>query len=109
MSAARLLSSLCSCSSSPRKCVLAMALAVGGGGREGSGELGVREAVGDILPEGDRRGGATPLAEWREFSEAFRRRVGVAERDSRPLLLKELLREAARMLSAEGDRSTAGL
>lgn len=66
-----------------------------------------------LWPEGVRRGGATPLAEWREFMDAFRRRVGVAEpaRESRPLLLllwKELLREADLALSTEGDRSRAG-
>lgn len=67
-----------------------------------------------MLLEVVRRGGATPLADWSEFMEAFRRRAGVAERESRPLpVLKELAREAARegvrALSAEGDRSTAGL
>lgn len=38
--------------------------------------------------------------------EAFRRRVGVAERESRVLV--EDIREAERTLRAEGDRSTAG-
>lgn len=62
--------------------------------------------------EVDRRGGATPLTECNELTEALRRRVGVAERESR------LLEDAARRLRddgdllsprAEGDRSTAGL
>lgn len=65
-----------------------------------------RDVVGDMLaPEAERRGGATPLAEWREFNDAFRRRAGVPARESRPLLgLKELLRDAALTLRAEGDR-----
>lgn len=69
-----------------------------------------------LRPEGVRRGGATPLADWSEFMDAFRRRVGVAEpaRESRPLWLlllywNELLREADLALSTEGDRSRAGL
>lgn len=68
--------------------------------------------AGDILPEVDRRGGATPLTECSEFMEAFRRRVGVAERESRPLEGPALrLREDGDLFSprAEGDRSTAGL
>lgn len=72
--------------------------------------MGARAGEGDMLPEVVRRGGATLLADWSEFMEAFRRSVGVAERESRPLpVLKELVREAVRALSAEGDRSTAGL
>lgn len=105
VSAARWLDSVspCSFSSSPRKCVLATPLAVGGGGREASGETGT-------LPEAVRRGEATPLAGWSEFMETCRTREGVAARESRPLPgLKELAREDVRALSADGDRSTAGL
>lgn len=88
-----------------------MLLAVGWGARgeaeaaaaeEGSGETG----EGGTLPEGVRRGGATPLEDWRDFMEAFRRRVGVAERESRVLV--EDIREAERTLRADGDRSMAG-
>lgn len=110
VSAGRLDSSACSSSSSSRKCVLAMPLAVGGGGREGSDEKEAREGEGDMLFEVDRRGGATPLADCSEFMEAFRKRVGVAERESRLLALAPKdMREEDRALSAEGDRSTAGL
>ncbi len=53
-----------------------------------------------------RRGGTTPFAECNEFSEALRRRVGVADRESRPLVLGGLrgLRGAPRLLATLGDR-----
>lgn len=65
-----------------------------------------------MLAEVERRGGATPLTECSELRDAFRRRVGVAERESRPLEgPARRLREDGDLLSprAEGDRSTAGL
>jgi len=37
------------------------------------------------LAELERRGGATPFAEWSEFRDAFRSKVGVPERDGVPL------------------------
>lgn len=57
-----------------------------------------------MLPEVDRR--EMLFADWSEFIEALRKSVGVEERAP---LLKELLREAALTLIAEGERSTAGL
>lgn len=66
-----------------------------------------------MLPEVERRGGATPLTECNEFRDAFRRRLGVAERDkSRPLEgSPRRLREEGDLLRPweEGDRSRAGL
>lgn len=44
----------------------------------------LRDAVGDMLAELERRSGVTPFAEWSEFMDAFRSSVGVPARDSRP-------------------------
>lgn len=72
--------------------------------------------MGDIFVELEleleRRGGATPLTECSEFTEAFRRSVGVAERDSRPLdgpPLRLRVDGERRRLREDGDRSRAGL
>jgi hypothetical protein len=44
-----------------------------------------------MLAELERRGGATPLlAEWSEFRDAFRSRVGVPERDGVPIAVEPL-------------------
>ncbi len=69
---------------------------------------------GDLSDEGDmrftelaRRGGAAPLAECSELREALRRSVGVADRESRPLVLAgpfRGLRGAPRLLATLGDR-----
>lgn len=66
----------------------------------------------DRFTELARRGGATPFEEWREFREAFRRRVGVEERDRFPLVAEGALRGLLRALPGRGvlgERSTAGL
>ncbi len=97
-------------SSSAAKKVLAMEAAVGGGGGvissiASDGELpkGERRAEGDMRwTELARRGGATPLAECSEFSEALRSSVGVAERESRPPLRG--LRGPPRLLATLGER-----
>src|SRR3569833_1159417 len=102
--------------SSALKQELAMDAAVTGGF---SGISGVMALRGDRSDEGDmrftelaRRGGATPLAECRELREAFRRRVGVAERESRPFGVEEPfrgLRGAPRKLATLGERLSEGL
>ena len=80
---------------------------------------GVIPPKGDLNDDGDmrltelaRRGGATPLADWSEFRDAFLRRVGVAERESRPLEeegpFKGLL-GAPRLLATLGERLMAAL
>ena len=57
------------------------------------------------LTELARRSGATPLAECREFNDAFLRRVGVAERESRPLEVPfSGLLGAPRLLATLGER-----
>lgn len=57
-----------------------------------------------MLPEVDRR--EMLFADCNEFMEALRKSAGVEDRAP---LVKELLREAALTLIAEGERSTAGL
>jgi hypothetical protein len=68
--------------------------------------------VADRFTELARRGGATPLEEWREFNEAFRSKVGVADREWVPFVVEGALRGLRRALLGRGllgDRSTAGL
>lgn len=67
-----------------------LAVCTGRGGAGGSGDI-LRRGDLRLADDGDlrlmelaRRGGATPLAEWRELSDAFRSRVGVAEREGVP-------------------------
>lgn len=75
--------------SSAWKYSLATNSAVGAGfaGIFSGGDTLLNGDLGDkTLTELARRGGATPLAEWREFSEAFLSRVGVAEREGEPFV-----------------------
>lgn len=103
-------------SSSALKYAFAMEAAVTAGSSSISGVMlpsGDRSAEGDMrFAELARRGGATPLAECREFKDAFRSRVGVAERESRPFdprLPFKGLRGAPRLLATLGDRLMVGL
>lgn len=61
-----------------------------------------------MLTELARRGGATPLAEWREFIDAFLRSVGVAEREGVDAPCSGLRRELPGR-GVLGDLLTAGL
>lgn len=67
-----------------------LAVCTGRAGAGGSGDM-LRRGDFRLADDGDmrlieleRRGGATPLAECRELSDAFRSSVGVAEREGGP-------------------------
>jgi hypothetical protein len=106
-------------SSSVLKWALATEWGVGIGSAGGSGEMLLRGdlpvlgLLGDrMLAELARRDGATPaFAECSEFMEAFRSRVGVADRDGGAMEAEELrsgLRMALPGRGVLGERSAAG-
>jgi hypothetical protein len=106
-------------SSSVLKWALATEWGVGIGSAGSSGEMLLRGdlpvlgLLGDrMLAELARRDGATPpLAECSEFMEAFRSRVGVADRDGGAMETEELrsgLRMALLGRGVLGERSATG-